>query len=48
MIGTLLAHRFTGEWWPLAVFYSLLAGLSLLCVAALARRREATAHVSPA
>ncbi len=48
MVGTLLAHRFTGEWWPLAVFYSLLAGLSLLCVAALARRREATAHVSPA
>lgn len=48
MVGTLLAHRFTGEWWPLAVFYSLLAGLSFLCVAALSRRREATAHVTPA
>ncbi|WP_454253402.1 MFS transporter [Pseudomonas sp. Marseille-Q7302] len=48
MVGTLLAHRFTGEWWPLAVFYSLLAGLSFLCVAALSRRRKATAHVTPA
>lgn len=38
MVGTLLAHRFTGEWWPLALFYTCLAGLSMLCVVALARR----------
>ncbi|GGJ78391.1 MFS transporter [Pseudomonas matsuisoli] len=38
MVGTLLAHRFTGEWWPLALFYTLLAGLSMICVVFLARR----------
>ncbi len=38
LIGTWLAHRFTGQWWPMAVFYSLIAAVSLICVLALARR----------
>jgi len=38
LIGTLLAHRFVGQWWPMAVFYSLIAATSLLCVLSLARR----------
>ncbi|MGF6772197.1 MFS family permease [Paraburkholderia sp. GAS199] len=35
LAGTWLAHRFTGQWWPLAVFYTCLAGISLLCIVAL-------------
>lgn len=35
LVGTYLAHRFTGQWWPLAVFYTCLAGLSLVCIVAL-------------
>ncbi|MGE8416199.1 MAG: MFS transporter [Pseudomonas sp.] len=38
LIGTWLAHRFIGQWWPMAVFYSLIAAVSLICVLALARR----------
>ncbi|CAI8954910.1 MULTISPECIES: MFS transporter [Pseudomonas] len=38
LIGTMLAHKFTGQWWPMAVFYSLIAGISLICVLSLARR----------
>jgi len=38
LIGTLLAHKFAGQWWPLAVFYSLIAATSLICVLSLARR----------
>ncbi len=41
LVGTLLAHRYVGEWWPLALFYSLLAGLSLLCIFLLDRRAAA-------
>ncbi|OBZ21916.1 LysR family transcriptional regulator [Pseudomonas protegens] len=37
LIGTWLAHRFIGQWWPMAVFYSLIAAVSLICVLALAR-----------
>lgn len=44
LVGTLLAHRFSGQWWPLAVFYTLLAGVSLACVVALARRQRAAAR----
>ncbi|CAI8699269.1 MFS transporter [Pseudomonas chlororaphis] len=43
LIGTWLAHRFAGQWWPMALFYSLIAIISLLCVLALARR-HAAAH----
>ncbi|MBP5077151.1 MHS family MFS transporter [Pseudomonas chlororaphis] len=43
LIGTWLAHRFAGQWWPMALFYSLIATVSLLCVLALARR-HAAAH----
>jgi MFS family permease len=35
LVGTYLAHRFIGQWWPLAVFYTCLAGLSLVCIVAL-------------
>lgn len=38
LIGTWLAHRFDGQWLPLALFYSLLAGFSLLCIVGLDRR----------
>lgn len=37
IIGVLLSSRFVGHWWPLAVFYSLLAALSLGGVAFLCR-----------
>ncbi|MGE8354231.1 MAG: MFS transporter [Pseudomonas protegens] len=43
LIGTWLAHRFIGQWWPMALFYSLIAAVSLLCVLALSRR-HAQAH----
>ena len=39
LVGTWLAHRFAGQWWPLAVFYTCLAGISLLCIVALDARR---------
>ncbi|WDH20985.1 MFS transporter [Pseudomonas chlororaphis] len=41
LIGTWLAHQFAGQWWPMALFYSLIATISLLCVLALARRHAA-------
>ncbi|MFB4253046.1 MULTISPECIES: MFS transporter [Pseudomonas] len=43
LIGTWLAHRFIGQWWPMALFYSLIAAVSLICVLALSRR-HAHAH----
>ena len=43
LIGTWLAHEYQGQWWPMAVFYSLIAAVSLVCVLALSRR-HATAH----
>nr|WP_314582598.1 MFS transporter [uncultured Pseudomonas sp.] len=43
LIGTWLAHEYAGQWWPMAVFYSLIAALSLVCVLALSRR-HACAH----
>ncbi|GAB7531467.1 MFS transporter [Pseudomonas sp. 3A(2025)] len=42
IIGTLLASRFAGQWLPLALFFSLLAGLSLFGVCGLARLRQDT------
>jgi MFS family permease len=40
LVGTWLAHRYAGQWWPLAVFYTCLAGVSLLCIVALDARRH--------
>jgi Na+/melibiose symporter-like transporter len=44
LVGTWLAHRYTGQWWPLAVFYTCLAGVSLLCIVALDARRATHAE----
>lgn len=41
VIGTLLASHYAGQWLPLALFFSLLAGLSLFGVCGLTRLREA-------
>ncbi|VVE00106.1 Inner membrane metabolite transport protein YhjE [Pandoraea eparura] len=35
LIGTLLAHAWPGQWWPLALFYSSLAAVSLICLGGL-------------
>ncbi|CAG9189706.1 Putative Acetylpolyamine or polyamine transporter [Paraburkholderia sabiae] len=48
LVGTWLAHRYTGQWWPLAVFYTCLAGISLLCIVALDARRAAHAEQTEA
>ncbi|CDY75055.1 Permeases of the major facilitator superfamily [Caballeronia glathei] len=37
LIGTMLAQRYQGEWLPLAIFFSLLAAVSLAGIAGLAR-----------
>ncbi|KGU81161.1 MFS transporter [Burkholderia pseudomallei] len=41
LVGTWLAHRYAGAWLPLALFYTCLAGLSLVSVVALDARRAA-------
>ncbi|AKJ69585.1 MULTISPECIES: MFS transporter [Pandoraea] len=41
LIGTLLVHQYPGQWWPLALFYSTLAAISLLCISALAMKQSA-------
>ena len=48
LVGTILAQRFHGEWWPLAVFYTLLAGISLLCIAAIDARQRGRATAGDA
>ena len=49
IIGTLLASQFAGQWLPLALFFSLLAGISLFGVCGLARLRgEHSALPQPA
>ncbi|WJF91688.1 MFS transporter [Paraburkholderia bonniea] len=48
LIGTWLAHRFIGQWWPLAVFYTCLAGISLVSIMALDARRAQRADVTEA
>ncbi|RJG44896.1 MFS transporter [Mesorhizobium sp. DCY119] len=40
VLGTVLAQEFKGEWWPLAVFASALAGVSFVCVSLLDRYRR--------
>jgi MFS family permease len=47
LLGTYLAHRFTGQWWPLAVFFTCLAGVSLVCVVALDALRHRRADAVP-
>lgn len=46
IIGTLLASHYAGQWMPLAIFFSLLAGLSLIGVCGLARLRGDTSPVA--
>ncbi|BCG00614.1 MFS transporter [Paraburkholderia sp. PGU19] len=48
LVGTWLAHRYTGQWWPLAVFYTCLAGISLVCIVALDARRATHADQAEA
>ncbi len=48
VLGTILAEKFSGEWWPLAVFASTLAGISLVSVSLLGRYRQANAEAAPA
>ena len=45
LIGTYLAGQFAGQWWPLAIFFSVLALLSLIGVVGLAQLR-ANVHAS--
>jgi MFS family permease len=40
LIGTWLAHESGGQWMPLAIFYSVLAATSLVCVHAMDRYRS--------
>lgn len=42
LIGTWLASRFAGEWWPLALFFSLLSLVSFAGVTGLSRLRQRT------
>lgn len=44
LLGTVLAEKFQGHWWPLALLFSGIALLSMLCVAALGGQRRAVAH----
>jgi MFS family permease len=46
LVGAILAHRYPGQWWPLAVFYSALAAISLVCIAVLERKRSAEPQMS--
>ncbi|KQT71402.1 LysR family transcriptional regulator [Methylobacterium sp. Leaf465] len=39
IIGTLLAERFQGHWWPIAAFGTTLAAISFVCVTTLGRYR---------
>jgi len=48
LIGTVLAYRYPGQWWPLAVFYSALAAISLICIVRLDRKRNAVSRTSDA
>lgn len=48
LVGTWLAHRYTGQWWPLAVFYTCLAGISLICIVALDARRAVSRDAAEA
>jgi hypothetical protein len=36
-------HRYPGQWWPLAAFYSVLALITLVCISWLERKRPVRA-----
>ncbi|SAI74152.1 transporter [Bordetella ansorpii] len=42
MLGTILAQKFAGQWWPLALLFSVIALLSMLSVAFLTERKPGT------
>ncbi|QDD63558.1 MFS transporter [Herbaspirillum seropedicae] len=42
LLGTVLAEKFQGQWWPLALLFSALSLLSMVCVARLGRDRSVT------
>ncbi|WP_075257200.1 MFS transporter [Herbaspirillum camelliae] len=42
LLGTVLAEKFQGQWWPLALLFSALSLLSMSCVARLGRDRSVT------
>lgn len=46
LIGAILAHSWPGRWWPLALFYSSLAAISLLCLRGLQRRKAGSQTLS--
>ena len=48
LVGTILAQRLHGEWWPLAVFYPLLAGVPLVCITAIDARQRGRAPAGDA
>lgn len=39
LVGTILAEEFKGHWWPIALFATLMAALSLLCITLIAPYR---------
>ncbi|KAF1048462.1 MAG: Proline/betaine transporter [Herbaspirillum frisingense] len=43
LLGTVLAERFQGHWWPLALLFSAISLLSMLCVSRLGARRQSSA-----
>ncbi|WP_144634652.1 MFS transporter [Bordetella genomosp. 13] len=45
LLGTVLAQKFSGQWWPLALLFSAISLLSMLSVAFLAERKPG-AHPS--
>lgn len=46
LVGTWLAHRYAGQWWPIAVFFSILSLVSMFCVARVSSRLPASASVT--
>jgi len=47
MIGVMVSSAYPGQWLPLAIFYSVLAGFSLLGTALLARRSSSVSAAMP-
>ena len=45
LVGTWIAHKFIGEWWPLAVFYTCLAGISFVSIVVLDALKHRRADV---
>jgi MFS family permease len=47
LVGALIAHRFPGNWVPLAIFYSGLSFVTFACIARLTVRKRRMATLSP-